>query len=304
MLLTFGCERKGVAGFVFSTTPLPKARPSLLYLAFFTSFLVLVSVFFGGRQPQPQGFFLSAIFITFFLCLCIEFRRYGHAPGTQPLEMTIKYLGNCLKSVTKKTLYAFFVISEIRSRTVCSSFSSFLSYFLRDAKLAWSNSCSLNFPVPWHPHEQTSFNTCRHLSIPSSSIEYGIQYPFRSFLTRPACLSILRCCDTAAGVIPINSAMSLTQSGPSDFKSSIALTRVSTDSALNTSEGTWSIFSFPISIKYLSNYLNYTIREEICQGRIWRVSYEISDGRSPMAGEHWLSAPQRGRMRDGNLAPG
>ncbi len=162
LVASTGCERKGVAAFVFATTPLSKARPSLLYLgfsAFFASLTVLALVFFGGRQPQPQGFFLSANSITSFLCLCFEFGRYGHAPGKQTLEMAIKYLGNCLKTVTKKILYAFFVISEIRSRTVCSSFSSSLSYFLRDAKLASFNSCSLNFPVPWNPHEQTSLNT-------------------------------------------------------------------------------------------------------------------------------------------------
>jgi RsiW-degrading membrane proteinase PrsW (M82 family) len=57
-------ERKEVAALVFATTPLPKARPSLLYLvflAFFAALPVLLSVFFDGRQPQPHGLFFLAI---------------------------------------------------------------------------------------------------------------------------------------------------------------------------------------------------------------------------------------------------
>lgn len=117
-------ERKRVAAFVFATTPLSKTRPSLLYLdflAFFASLTVLALVFFGGRQPQPL--FLSAIFITSLLCLCIEFRRYGHAPGKQTLEIVIKYLGNCLKTIVKKIFTPFLLSPK-------SALEQFVAHFL------------------------------------------------------------------------------------------------------------------------------------------------------------------------------
>lgn len=99
----------------------------------------------------------------------------------------------------------------------------------------------MNFPVPWHPHVQTSFNISRQFSMAFSSIEYGIQYPFRSLLTRPACFNILRCWDTAAIVIPIFAAISLAPKGPWPLSSSIIFTRVSTLSTLNISEGSVSM---------------------------------------------------------------
>jgi len=145
-------------------------------------------------HPQPQLFFFSAISITSFL---------------------FKQLSNNLTICPKKIAY-FFVDSSSFTLcpTVLSSFLSSSSYSLSDSKFDLSNSASLNFPVPWHPHVQTSFNICRQYSMAFSSIEYGIQYPFLSLLTRPACFSILRCCDTAAVVTPIVAAISLAPEGP------------------------------------------------------------------------------------------
>jgi hypothetical protein len=47
----------------------PTPLPSVTYLDFlaFLSFLAAFSLFFSGMQPQPQLFFLSAMFITSFL---------------------------------------------------------------------------------------------------------------------------------------------------------------------------------------------------------------------------------------------
>jgi len=139
--------------------------------------------------------------------------------------------------------FAYFIVdfnSLTLCRTVLSSLLSSFSYFFSDSKSDISDSTSRNFPVPWHPHVQTSFNICRQFSIAFSSIEYGIQYPFLSLLTSPACFNILRCWDTAAVVIPIVSPISLAPKGPWDLRSSIIFTRVSTLSTLNISEG--SIF--------------------------------------------------------------
>lgn len=98
-----GCERKRVVAFVFATTPLSKARPSRLYLVFFASLMVLALVFFGGRQPQPQsqGLFLLATFITSFYVYALSLDDTVTRPGRQTLEMAIKYLGNYLTTVAK-----------------------------------------------------------------------------------------------------------------------------------------------------------------------------------------------------------
>ena len=170
--------------------------------------------------------------------------------------LSIKYLSNNLNVMVKKFVYFFLdSISLILSLTVLSSFCNSFSYFLSDSELAPLSSFSLNLPVPRHPHVQTSFNICRQFSNAFSSIEYGIQYPFLSLLARPDCLSIFRCCDTAAGVMPISSAIFLTPSGPLDFRRSIILTRVSTDNTLNISEGSNFIFFYPYLVKQFSNYL-------------------------------------------------
>ena len=246
-----------------ATLLFPKASAGLLYLAFLVAFasLAVSSLRFpGGTQPQPQsqGRFLSAIFVTSFLRWSSQSGRAVNTLVERLIEEIIKYLGKHLISFAKKRrTYSLFAISEIRARTARNSFSNSFSYSRRDGRTASFSSCSLNLPVPRQPHEHTSFTICRHCSMPASLIEYGIQYPFRSLLTRPTCLSILRCWDTAAGVIPMDSAMFVTPSGPWDFKSSMILTRVSTDIALKISEGIRSTFSAPSSIRYLSNCLNY-----------------------------------------------
>jgi hypothetical protein len=202
----------------------------LNYLDFFcTSFLsfavlvgtvALASCWFLGRHPQPQDFFSSAMLITSFL---------------------VKYFRNNLIKVAKKRAYFSNSILPTLSRTMLSSFCSSISYFFSASKLALCNSFSLNLPVPWHPHEQTSFNTSLQPSMASSFIEYGIQYPFLSLLTKPACFNILRCCDIAGGVRPRLLDISLTPRGPWALRSSIILTRVSTLNTLNNSAGSMGI---------------------------------------------------------------
>ena len=126
----------------------------------------------------------------------------------------VKYLSIYLIIKLKKfTCYFGVAISLILSRTVLISFCNSFLYFLSDSKFALLSSFSLNLPVSKHPHVQTSFKICRQFSNASSSMEYGIQYPFLSLLTRPDCLNIFRCCDMAAGVIPTSSAIFLTPSG-------------------------------------------------------------------------------------------
>ena len=156
----------------------------------------------------------------------------------------------------KKIIYFLFnAIALIFSRTAVSSLCNCFSRFFSDAKLNSFNPFSRNSPEPRHPHVQTSFNICRQLSNASSFMEYGIQYPFLSLLIRPACLNVLRCWDTPAGVIPISPAIFLAPSGPLAFKSSIILSRVSTDNALIISEGSGFISASCYLIKYFSYYL-------------------------------------------------
>lgn len=64
---------KGVGILVFNPTPFWKTKPKLFYLDFltvFASFVVLALFCFIEMHPQPQVFFLSAIFITSFLSFC------------------------------------------------------------------------------------------------------------------------------------------------------------------------------------------------------------------------------------------
>ncbi len=200
------------------------------YLDFFCaslpSFAVLVgtvaltSCWFLGRHPQPQDFFSSAMLITSFPVKC--FRK------------------NLIKLAKKRAYFSDSILPTL-SRTILSSFCSSISYFFSAVKLALRNSFSLNFPVPWHPHVQTSFKISRQLSMASAFIEYGIQYPCLSLLTKPACLNILRCCDIAGGVRPRLLDISLTPRGPWALRSSIILTRVSTLNTLNISAGSMSI---------------------------------------------------------------
>jgi len=210
---------------IFLYTPIPfgDAVQCSTYLDFLVFFLPLAGfslVCFSGMHPQPQPFFFSAILITSFL---------------------FKRLSNHLNICAKKIAYYLVEFSSLTlCRTVLSSFLSSFSYFFSDSKSDLSNSTSRYFPDSWHPHVQTSFNICRQFSIAFSSIEYGIQYPFLSLLTRPACFNILRCWDTAAVVMPIVAAISLAPKGPWPLSSSIIFTRVSTLSTLNISEG--SIF--------------------------------------------------------------
>ena len=214
---------KGSGIFLFTPIPLGGVVQCSTYLdilAFFLSLAGFSLVCFSGMHPQPQLLFFSAILITSF---------------------PFKQLSNCLIICAKNFPYTLEgSISFILCRTALSSFISSSSYFLSDSKFDLSNSTSLNFPVPWHPHVQTSFNICRQFSIAFSSIEYGIQYPFLSLRTRPACFNILRCWDTAAVVTPIVAAISLAPEGPCALSNSSIFTRVSTLNTLNISEG--SIF--------------------------------------------------------------
>ena len=207
------------------TAPLPicGTQKIFTYFDFLAAFLSLAGfsfVCFSGMHPQPQPFFFSAILFTPFL---------------------VKRLSNNLINYAKK--FAYFLEGSA-SFTLCltaiSSFLSSFSYFLSDSKFDLSNSISRNFPVPLHPHVQTSLSICRQFSKAFSSIEYGIQYPFLSLLTSPACFNILRCWDTAAVVIPIVAPISLAPKGPWVLSSSSIFTRVSTLNTLNISEG--SIF--------------------------------------------------------------
>ena len=213
-------KSKGTGFFLYIPIPSRGTGQYSIYLIFLTFFVSLAGfslICFSGIHPQPQSFFFSAILITSFL---------------------IKGLCNHLIIRAKKFAYFFLDFSSFTlCRTVLSSLLSSFSYFFSDSKSDISDSTSRNFPVPWHPHVQTSFNICRQFSIAFSSIEYGIQYPFLSLLTSPACFNILRCWDTAAVVIPIVTPISLAPKGPWALSSSIIFTRVSTPSTLNISEG-------------------------------------------------------------------
>ncbi len=208
---------------IFLYIPIPlggivQCSTYLDFLAFFLSLAGFLLFCFSGMHPQPQSFFFSAIIITSFM---------------------FKRLSNNLINCAKKIAYFFLDFSSFTlCRTVLSSLLSSFSYFCSDSKSAISDLTSRNFPVPRHPHVQTSFNICRQFSIAFSSIEYGIQYPFLSLLTSPACFNILRCWDTAAVVIPIVAPISLAPRGPWALSNSIIFTRVSTLSTLNISEGT------------------------------------------------------------------
>gem|GEM_PF-6538056 len=214
-------EGKGI----FLYTPIPPGGTAqcstyLDFLSVLVSFLSLAgfSLFcFSGMHPQPQSFFFSVILVTSF---------------------SFKRLSNNLNVYAKKIACYFEDFSSFTlCRTVVSSFLSSFSCFFNDSNSDLSASTSRTFPVPWHSQVQTSFTICRQFSNAFSSNEYGIQYPFLSHLTRPACFNILRCWDTAAVVMPIVAAISLVPKGPWPFSNSIIFTRVSTLSTLNISEG-------------------------------------------------------------------
>src|SRR3989304_10214862 len=64
---------KGIGILVFNPTPFWKTKSNLFYLDFlavFPSFVVSALFCFNEIHPQPQMFFLSAIFITSFLSFC------------------------------------------------------------------------------------------------------------------------------------------------------------------------------------------------------------------------------------------
>src|SRR3989339_1118812 len=204
------------------------------------------------------------IFITPFLWVVVYI--FSLLPKRLNTKKLIKYFSsNLINKIKKFTCYFGVAISLILSRTVLSSICNSFSYFLSDSKLVLFNTFSLNLPVPRHPQVHTSFKICRQFSNASSSMEYGIQYPFLSLLTRPDCLNIFRCCDTAAGVMPTSSAILFAPRGPLDFKRSIILTRVSTANTLNISAGANFIFLRSYLIKYFSIYLINIIKERICQ---------------------------------------
>ena len=256
---------KGVGILVFNPTPFWKTKSNLFYLDFlavFPSFVVLALFCFNEIHPQPQMFFLLAIFITSFLSFYGLWSKIRLLSERANPMIVVKYLSIYLIIKLKKFTYFFGVaISLILSRTDLISFCNSFSYFLSDSKLAPLSSFSLNLPVSKHPHVQTAFKICRQFSNASSSMEYGIQYPFLSLLTRPDCFNIFRCCDTAAGVMPTSSAIFLTPSGPLDFRRSIILTRVSTDNTLNISAGSNFIFLSFCLIKYFSYYLSILIQK-------------------------------------------
>ena len=200
------------------------------------------------------------IFITPFLWFVVSI--FNLSVKRLNIKILIKYFSNYLTIKVKKfTYFLLCSISLILSWTVLSSFCNSFLYFLSDSKLALPSSFSLNLPVPRQPQVHTSFKICRQFSNASSSMDYGIQYPFLSLLTRPDCLNIFRCCDTAAGVMPTSSAILFAPRGPLDFKRSIILTRVSTANTLNISAGANFIFLRSYLIKYFSYYLNILIQK-------------------------------------------
>jgi len=211
----------GIAALSYTPIPISRIVHCDTYLLdSLTLFLSLIgfSLFcFNGMHPQPHPLFFSAILITSF-----PFKRLSNH-----LTIWAKKIARYLIDFSSLTLCC----------TVSSSFLSSFSYSFRAFKSDRPNSTFRYFPDPWHPHVQTSFNICRQFSIAFSSIEYGIQYPFLSLLTSPACFNIFRCWDTAAVVIPISVEMSLAPKGPWALSNSSIFTRVSTLSTLNISEG-------------------------------------------------------------------
>jgi hypothetical protein len=210
----------------------------------------------AATSPSSRSSFASA-WLTHFLSPPFYKVRQADRVISTEIRNIIKYLSYYLTTYQKNFSYfSLVLIPEILSRTFRNRLSSSFSYFLRDSKLALFNSCSLNLSTPLHLHVQTSFNIQRQFSSASSSIEYGIQYPFLSFLTRPARLNIFKCCDIAAGVMPNAAAIYLAPSGPSAFRSSIILTRVSTPNTLNISEDSNFILSGLLLIKHFNYCLN------------------------------------------------
>src|SRR3989339_155006 len=178
--------------------------------------LAVSALFFFKAQPQPQVLFCSAIIITSFL---------------------IKHLINNLTILEKKRRPSYFGFNSlILWRTVSNSFWRSCSYCSRVCNGVSRRSFSCHRPVPRQPQLQTSDSRRRYFSRVSGLMAYGIQYPWRSLRTKPACLRTLRCCEAAAALIPDCLAISLAPKGPWVFKSSRIFTRVSTARTLNISE--------------------------------------------------------------------
>nr|CAJ71785.1 unknown protein [Candidatus Kuenenia stuttgartiensis] len=226
-----------------------------------------------ATSQNPRHSLASSWFATHFSSPPSYKIRYCADHVSKHIKIVVRYLSIYLIIKLKKFTYFFGVaISLILSWTVLISFCNSFSYFLSNSKLAPLSSFSLNLPVSEHPHVQTSFKICRQFSNASSSMEYGIQYPFLSLLTRPDCFNIFRCCDTAAGVMPTSSAIFLTPSGPLDFRRSIILTRVSTANTLKISEGTNFISLCSYSVKYFSNNLIKILQKSVFVKRFFYSS--------------------------------
>lgn len=183
------CKMRGVEVSLFTSTPcsLPGLGAFKLLDAFFYScefLLQLLFIFFqsflllfrgyessgkhaaststtaAATSPNPQCT-LASCWSTHFLSppLHKEFPQMLRVTTAQTNSL-IKNLSYYLINYIKKfTYFLCALISEILSRTFCSSLFSSLSYFIRDAKFALFSSCSLKLPAPLHPHVQTSFNT-------------------------------------------------------------------------------------------------------------------------------------------------
>ena len=88
---------KGVGILVFNPTPFWKTKSNLFYLDFlavFAPFVVLALFCFNEIHPQPQVFFLLAIFITSFLWFVVSI---FNLPGKRlNIKIPIKYFSNYL----------------------------------------------------------------------------------------------------------------------------------------------------------------------------------------------------------------
>ena len=280
-----GCKKEGMEALLFTSTPhwsFNSFNLEFLNALFYSCKLILklasvifqpFLLFFRGYVTSEENIVSTAVTsaspksLLAFSCMT----HYLSPPfcmvqqcGREYMKCArniIKYLSNYLTIRSKKITYLSRDLAfNIFSRTFCNFFSNSFSYFTRVAKLALLSHWSLHLPIRWHPHVHTSFIIQRHFSSAISSIEYGIKYPFLLFRTRPECFSILRCWETAEGVMPNTSAISLTPIEPLDFNSSIILTRVSTPNTLNISEGNCFISIGSCFVKYFSRCLNILLK--------------------------------------------
>ena len=93
---------KGGGILVFNPTPFWKTKSNLFYLDFlavFPSFVVLALFCFNEIHPQPQMFFLSAIFITSFLLVVVYI--FSLLTERLNIKILIKYFSNCLNTKVK-----------------------------------------------------------------------------------------------------------------------------------------------------------------------------------------------------------